>query len=181
MNFVIFLKIFMLYKRKLQLYLAFLLLYMRFVNATITTSTNYTALSSFCTGSPYWNLNQCNTTCATCLSSDQSKCVTCESNFTLSSQYCKLSNDTYTYILQQYFTTAITSSSDLTLWSNSAINKKLTTANTVSICNTNSFNFGMVGLFGKDDKINIQLTYANQMNYLTLKFNLLLLVNYVSL
>ncbi len=92
-----------------------------------------------------------------------------------------LTNDTYTYISQTYFTTAVLQSSDWTLWSNSAYNKKLTTGNTVTICYTNSYNFGMIGLFGKEDKLNIDLVYTNQMNYITLKFNLLLLVNHVSL
>lgn len=86
------------------------------VGCTITTTTNSTTLSSYCTGSPHWNLNQCNVTCSTCLSTDQSKCLTCDNNFTLSSVYCMLSNDSYTYILQQYFTSNTVSSSDLTLW-----------------------------------------------------------------
>lgn len=162
-------------------FLALLALEPTLINAGITTTNDYNSLSKYCTGSPYWSLNHCNISCATCLSNDQTKCLTCENNFTLSSVYCILTNDTNTYILQQYFSSTTVSSSDLTLWSNSAVNKKLTTSNTVSICYTNSYNFGMVGLFGKDDKLNIQLTYANQMNYLTLKFNLLLLVNKVSL
>jgi hypothetical protein len=150
-------------------------------HTAITTSTDYTTLLATCTGAPYWNLNHCNITCSTCLSTDSTKCLTCDSNFTLSGVYCKLTNDTYTYILESYFTTAVLQSSDLTRWSNSAYNKKLTTGNTVSICYTNNYNYGMIGLFGKDDKLNINLVYTNQMSYITLKFNLLLLVNHVSL
>ena len=139
----------------IEMKIFFLILLVTFVGCTITTTTNSTTLSSYCAGSPYWNLNQCNVTCSTCLSSDQSKCLTCESNYTLSSVYCTLSNDTYTYILQQYFTSTTVSSSDLTVWYNSGLNKKLTTSNTVSICSASNYNFGMVGMFTKDDKLNI--------------------------
>jgi len=162
-------------------FLALLTIFPMLVSAGLTIVNDDSTLSGYCMGTPYWSLNHCNVTCATCLANDQTKCLTCNDNFTLSTVYCLLTNNTYTYILQQYFTSTIVSSSDLTLWSNSAVNKKLTTGNTVSICYPNSYNFGMLGLFGKNDKLNLELVYTNQMNYITVKFNLLLLVNMVSL
>ena len=87
---------------------------------SLSYSTDYTTLLSYCTGSPYWRLNRCNISCSTCLANDQTKCLTCDDNFTLSSTYCKLKNDTNTYILQEYFTSTTVADSDLNLWSNSA-------------------------------------------------------------
>lgn len=126
---------------------------------SITIVNNSTTLSSYCSGTPLWNANLCNITCSTCVETNQFKCLSCDSNYSLSGTYCLLTNDTYTFIEESYFSSNPIASSDLSQWTEASISKKLTTSNTVSICSSNSYNFQMVGLFGKDEKLNILLSY----------------------
>jgi hypothetical protein len=45
--------------------------------SAVTSNTNSTEMAGYCTGTPYWKLNLCNISCATCQSSDYTKCATC--------------------------------------------------------------------------------------------------------
>ena len=115
------------------------------VEAAITTTTNSTDISTYCTGTPFSKLNLCNVTCSTCTSSDNSLCLTCESNFTLSGTSCLLSNNSYTFIYYTYFVDLSITSASLSFWKNANVDKSLGRGDIVHFCpaatSTQSYQF----------------------------------------
>jgi hypothetical protein len=72
----------------------------------------------------------------------------------------------------------------MSLWRDADANKGLAAGDIVNICSNatgNSYQFQMLGLFGINDDINYQVSFTDTFSYITLKFNLLLLVNSVTL
>ena len=133
--------------------------------AAITTTTNQSSISTYCTGAPFSKLNICNVTCSTCASTDYNYCATCENNFTLSGTDCLLSNNTYTYIYYTYFVSFSISTSDLSFWKNAIVDRTMNQGDIVHICptasSTSSYQFEMIGLFGKSDLPTYYYTFTD--------------------
>lgn len=63
------------------------------------------------------------------------------------------------------------------------MDRSLGLSDIVSICSNSSspYRFQMLGLFGSSEKIKYAVTWTNEISYITIKFNLLILINNVDL
>ena len=140
-------------------------LFLRRGEATITTTTNSSDISASCTGVPYSKLNLCNVTCSTCTYSDYNYCLSCEDNFTISGTSCLLSNDTYTFIYQTHFVDLSISSAALTNWKDANLDRSLGIGDVVHLCpsasSTSSYQFEMLGLFGRLEEPALTVSFTN--------------------
>ena len=153
--------------------LAIFLLTIAPVEGVITTTTNETAVSSSCAGTPFFKLNLCNISCSTCTSSNNNECQSCDANFTLSGTFCTLSNNSYTFIYLTYFTDVkINPTTELSLWKNKNTDKVLDGSNLVHLCSpagsTEAYQFQMIGLWSKNDQVEYSLAFTDTISELTI-------------
>lgn len=150
-----------------------------------TVVTDATSIASYiltCSQAPVSNLGLCNNTCQTCGSSSY-MCATCPTQFSLSNQICSLDNSIHTYTAYRYVNSLNLASmvADVANFYYVDTGVALNVTKILQICKANSFENFMVGLFKITEVIGLSYEYANNIDYIQIKFNFMAVISSVTL
>jgi hypothetical protein len=147
--------------------------------------TMFDSMWTSCIQAPLWNLNVCNRSCLTCLTGNAYRCASCRSEYVLSNNFCQLDNSfhSYTYVSLLGSLDYDSNKNDIARFYFTTTGQIFNKTNIVAVCQTNTYEFFMAGLFQPTDRVGLTLSYKDNENIdqIIIRFNLLSVIQNVTL